>query len=125
MRGDLGRRFVGNNADALVRLQPETDADGIARAGGQLGFNCVGEESIRHKVLKLPVNARRATLLHLKNEPATVSYTPLTNQSNAIIMPRRRERAVLFHLQISQIEFLPVSLPADYSLSGHEVTSIW
>jgi len=30
-----------------------------------------------------------------------------------------------FNLQISQIEFLPVFFLADYSLSGHEVTSGW
>ena len=50
---DLSRRFVGDNGDALVGSQPETDADGVARAGGQFGVNCVGEKSIRHKVFKI------------------------------------------------------------------------
>ena len=58
---DLGRRFVGYNGDALIGLQSETDPDGVARAGSQFRVNCVGEKSIRHKVLKLPGNGRRAT----------------------------------------------------------------
>ena len=67
---DLRCRFVRNNSDALGSLQPETDADGIACAGGQFGVNGVSGQSIRHKRLKLLGNVRRATRLHLKNERA-------------------------------------------------------
>ncbi len=49
--GDVARRFIGDDGDAFVRLQPQAIADGVARAGSEFRINGEGGsgETVGHR----------------------------------------------------------------------------
>jgi hypothetical protein len=51
-RRDVPRDFISDDRDALIRLQPQTIPDRIARAGLEFRINGYGVSAIRHGVRK-------------------------------------------------------------------------
>ena len=66
--GDITRRFIRDNRDPFFSRLIADNADGIARAGNQLGLDTISMYSVRHKkrtvrnCAELPIISQREHL---------------------------------------------------------------